>query len=860
MPSYALQSSADVLRELGSSSEGLSEAEISKRRLQYGFNELPEKKRSLVLLFLRQFNDILVYILVGALALSLLLPFLEEGRPTVDSFTDAFVILAILLLNAVLGFVQEYKAEQAVALLRTLTGASSRVRRSGQEAIIPSRELVPGDIVILEAGDRISADGRIIRVSHWEVDESSLTGESRPIAKQSEPLEREVPLAEQRNMASSGTLVAAGNAEIIVTAIGTSTEIGNIAKMVAEVELPETPLQRKMQKLSKMIGAIVLGLCIALVGIGLLYGFTVQEIVLMGATLAVSAVPEGLPAVITVCFAIGVRRMARRNALVRRLDALETLGSVNVICSDKTGTITKNKMAVVQTWVDGAQSDREQLLALIAASNNRASLPNVGDPTEIALLMFGKEKGVERLPIDEEQVPFSAEAKYMQTRHVVRERRVAAPLLEPGDYIFLKGAPEKILELAGNRGKEQVLAEHARMAELGLRVLAAAVQEPGESMPKFVGLLGMEDPPREGVAKAIAEAKLAGVRTVMITGDHAKTALAIARQIGIEGEMLQGKDIDTLSPDELVQRIQSVSVFARVTPMHKLSILEALKRHGCIVAMTGDGVNDAPAIKGAHVGIAMGRDGTQVAREAASIVLADDDYATIVRAIREGRRIYDNVRKFILFLLRSNFDEILFISTTLIIGFPLPYLPVHLLWINLMTDSLPALALGMEPEEADVMRRPPRPAAEHLLSGEWVRLAVATLLSFLIAFLYYFWLLQIGDPIEEARSDVVMLAITFELFMALGSRSRRPIWQIGFFGNGWMLGAIAITAALQIIVLYTPLGAFLHLVPLTLLEWGEILLLAGTGFLLFECFKYFSLPSLVHDFSHRAGCPVRRFQ
>src|SRR3990167_6382701 len=536
MSSYMLQSSADVIRALGSNIDGLSEAEILKLRAQYGFNELPEKKRSLVLLFLRQFNNILVYILVGALVLSLLLPFLEAGRPTIESFTDAFVILAILLLNAVLGFIQEYRAEQAVTLLRTLTGASSRVRRGSQESIIPSRELVPGDVVILEAGDRIAADGRIFRASHFDIDESSLTGESRPASKQAESLERDVPLAEQKNMVFSGTLATAGNAEIIVTAIGTSTEIGKIAKMVAEVELPETPLQRKMQRLSKLIGVIVLGLCILLIGIGLLYGFTMQEIVLIGATLAVSAVPEGLPAVIAICFAIGVRRMARKNALVRRLDALETLGSVNVICSDKTGTITRNRMTVVETWVDPTKQDGERLLALIVASNNRASLPNVGDPTEIALLRFAQDREVERLPIDEEQVPFSAEAKYMQTRH--------------GNRIFLKGAPEKILELTGNRGRETVLAENERMAERGLRVLAAAVQEPGETLPRIVGLFGMEDPPREGVREAIAEAKQAGIRTIMITGDHAKTALAIARQVGIEGDVMQGSDLDALSPEQ----------------------------------------------------------------------------------------------------------------------------------------------------------------------------------------------------------------------------------------------------------------------------------------------------------------------
>jgi len=806
---------------------GLSPEEVSERRQYHGFNELPEKKRSLLRLFLRQFRNILVYILFAALLLSLFLPFFEESRPTVENFSDAFIILAILLLNAILGFVQENRAEKALSALRIITGTNVRVRRAGQEFIIPARELVPGDILILEAGDRISADGDLLRVSHFEVDESSLTGESHPVLKELGAVSLKAPIAEQKNKVFSGTLVTAGNAEVLITSIGLNTEIGKIAKMVAEVAIPETPLQKKMAKLSKLLGIIVLIICALLVGVGLLYGLTFGEILLMATSLAVSAVPESLPAVITICFALGVRRMARRNALVRRLDALETLGSVNVICSDKTGTITRNKMTVVDIWLATGQnpSEAKKLLALIGMSNNRAALPNVGDPTELALLRFGEEQKIERLQIDEEQVPFTSEGKYMQTRH--------------GSRIFLKGAPEKILELVGMVDSKEILTANEEMAGRGLRVLAAAVQEPGDEKPRLLGLFGMEDPPREGVKASIQEAKEAGIRTMMITGDQIKTARAIAYQVGITGEVLEGKDLDNLSSEQLMDRILNISIFARVSPLHKLKILEALKKHGCIVAMTGDGVNDAPAIKGAHVGLAMGRDGTQVAREAASIVLADDDYSTIVRAIREGRRIYDNIRKSTVLLLRSNFDEILFIPTTLLLGLPLPFYAIHLLWINLVTDSLPALALSMELEEPDTMKRPPRGAKESILTGYWSILTIATISSFLVSLGYFLWKINAGVPLPLVHSGVVTLEIVEELFIAFSTRSKRPLLSIGFFKNPWLLGAAALAFSIQLIALYTPLGAFLKLAPLSLEELGLILLIATAELIFLEGLKYF---------------------
>jgi Ca2+-transporting ATPase len=818
---YELQTVDEVLQNLGSSLEGLDDNEIEQRQKAYGLNELPKKKHSLVLLFLRQFQDIMVYILIVAFLLSLVTPFFEEGPMTFESFLDAIIIFAILLLNAVLGFVQEYKAEEAIAMLEKLTSPHARVRRNGTEQIILSTELVPGDIVILEAGDRISADGRLVVESHLRVNESSLTGESHAADKHIEALENEVSLGDRRNMLFSGTVVTRGSGEYIVTATGINTQIGKIAKLVAETKLLETPLQNRMEQLGKLLGLVVIALCIIVVSIGLFEGASFLAMMLIGISLAVSAVPEGLPAVVTVCLAMGVRRMVSQNALVRRLDALETLGSVTVICADKTGTITENRMKVVKTWILGAQEGDEKLLFTIGSSCNRAVLPDLGDPTEIGLLEGAKTHGVERLSIDEEEVPFTSEDKYMQTRH--------------GDRSFLKGAPEKIVELCSDVHEEAVRLENERFAKDGLRVLACAVKE-GE-VTRFVGLIAMDDPPRRTVTSAIQEAQDAGIRTVMITGDNLQTAIAIARQVGIEGDAIEGKELDKIPKEKLRDHVRTISVYARVSPEHKLHILEALQANGEIVAMSGDGVNDAPALKGAHVGVAMGKVGTEVAREAASIVLADDQYSTIVAAVREGRRIYDNIRKFVVFLLRANFDELLLIMVALIIGIPLPYLPIHILWLNLMTDGLPALALGMEKGEPDLMKRPPRPSEEHLLSGEWGKLVIAAFLAFSIAFLYYLYQLSSGVSLEAARTGTLTLAINFELLMAFSVRSRLPIWEVGFFSNRWLLGAVAIPFLLQFILVFTPMGALFHLTILSAAQWLQIIVFALSGFLLFELLK-----------------------
>jgi Ca2+-transporting ATPase len=816
---YTAQAAEEVLRRFKSSSLGLSSKDASRRLSREGFNELPEKKHSLLLLFAEQFRDIFVYILFGALILSLALPMMTGEGIEAENFLDAGVIFVILILNAVLGFVQEFKAEEAIASLRSLTAPRSRVRRDGKEVIVPSRELVPGDIVIVEAGDRISADGRIITLSHLEVNESSLTGESQAVTKVTAKLRGTPSLAERRNMVFAGTLTSRGSGEIVLTATGTGTEIGKIAEMVSETEPPETPLEMRMRRLSLLIGEVVISLCAFVVIVGFLRGFSVFEMLLTGVSLAVSAVPEGLPAVVTVCFAFGVRRMAGRSVLVRRLESLETLGSVTVICSDKTGTITENRMKV-QEWWTPAKGD-EETLALIAASCNRARLPGIGDPTEIGLLEWAAGRKIERLAIDEEEVPFSSEDKYMRTRH--------------GDRSFVKGAPEKVLAMCAGAGTEAALKASKKLAMKGYRVLGLA-EGSGKKL-RFVGLIALEDPPRAAVKAAIAQAKQAGIQTIMITGDHRDTAVAIARQVGISGDALTGDDLDTLSPAELQKALKKTRVFARVSPQHKVAILEALKRLGHVVAMTGDGVNDAPALKGAHVGVAMGKQGTDVAREAASMVLADDNYATIVAAIGEGRRIYDNIRKFILYLLRSNFDELLLILTTALLAMPLPYLPLHILWINLMTDSLPALALSMEPAEPDVMNRPPRPPKEHILSGESGRLVLAALWAYGMAFLYFLWQLSSGIPLDEARTTTFTLAIVFELFLVFTVRSRRPLWEIGFFTNKWLLGAVAVPFFLQLVLLYTPLRFVFHLVPLDWFQWLEILIIASTGFIVFEVVK-----------------------
>lgn len=819
-------SAEQALAELHSSLSGLEESQIGVLRKKFGWNELPQKRKSMVMLFLRQFNDVLVYILLGALALAVTLRWLEGGAAPLEHSIDIIAIVAILLLNAVLGFVQEYRAEQELQSLQKLTAPQVRVRRMGGEFLLPSRELLPGDIVIIEAGDRIAADGRLVGSSHLQMNESSLTGESVPAEKDVRALKGTISLADRTNMVFAGTLVTRGSGEYVVTAVGMHTEIGRIAQMVASASTPPTPLETRMKRFSAFVGIGVVILCAILATLELWRGQPVIAVVLLAVSLAVSAVPEGLPAVVTASLAMGVRRMIRSRAIVRRLDALETLGSITVICSDKTGTITENRMAVVRAWVN--EGEDETLLIQAAASCNRAQLPRLGDPTEVGLLEYAEKKKVKRLPIDDEEVPFSSEEKYMRTRH--------------GSLSFIKGAPEKVAVLCALTSDHALFAENERMAATGLRVLGIAVAE-GKKTPRFLGLIAMEDPPRAAVAGALKEALSAGIRTVMITGDNIDTAAAIAKRVGIKGEAVDGRTIDTWSADQLKEKVKTVSVYARVTPEHKIAICKALQQNGEVVAMTGDGVNDAPALKAAHVGVSMGKDGTQVAREAASLILADDNYATIVGAIREGRVIYDNIKKFILYLVQANLAQLMLITITVVLGLPLPLLPLHILWINLMTDGLPALALGMEKAEPDVMRRPPRPLKEHLFAGDTMRLFLASSAVCGLTLLTFLWALHSYDSLEEVRAVTFSFSILIEILLAFYSRSRMPIWSIGIFSNRWLVAAALIPFLLQIPLLYSPLSDVFEITSLGVNQIVLVVCIALGGYLFLEGGKTLTVKS-----------------
>ncbi len=813
----------EVIEALASPASGLSATEAASRLERDGPNALPRARRSILTTVARQFASPLVYILLGALVVSVAAPYLEHGTLRGHDLVDAIVILVILLLNAVLGVVQEFRAERAVEALQALSSPQCRVRRDGEVLAVDTANVVRGDRLVLEAGDRVAADARIVLADGLECDESSLTGESVPVSKQVEPVARDAAVAERASMVFGGTLVTAGGAEAVVTATGTAGELGRIATMVASTRASESPLQRQLRQLGRLLGVsalVALGMVVAL---GLWRGSGALEIVLVGLALAVSAVPEGLPAVVTMTFALGARRMAERGVVVRRLDSLETLGAIDVIATDKTGTLTENRMTVADVVVPDA--DRP-LLGRIAASCNRARSSSDGDPTETALLAWAEANGVQRQPIDDELVPFSSVTRHMKTRH--------------GDAVFAKGAPETLLALTDGDAADAWRDAVREMAARGLRVLAGAAEVDGRM--RMVGLWGIEDPPREGADDAIRAAREAGIRTVMITGDHAETARAIARRLGIGDRVLTGAEIDAMTEAALADRVAVVDVFARVAPEHKVSICAALRARGAVVAMTGDGVNDAPALKAAHVGVAMGLRGTEVAREAASIVLADDRYQTIVDGIREGRRIHDNIRRFVVFLLRANFDELLLVLLALVASTPLPVLPVHILLINLLTDGLPALALAVEPAEPDVMRRPPRDERQHLLHGEGFRMAAAVLLGAGAAFGLFVSLLGAGVALAEARTITLTAAIALELLLALSARSRRPLWRVPLRTNPALLWACGTVVAAYVLIVSTPLRAAFRLTALGPGDWAIAIGVAVVTFVAFELTKLVRRP------------------
>ncbi|MBQ9083014.1 MAG: HAD-IC family P-type ATPase [Clostridia bacterium] len=726
----------DVLQRLGVSATGLDDRQAEARRRQYGANKLREEaKRGTIRRFFAQFSDFMVLILLGAAAVSFLTALLTgEG-----DFADPVIILLIVVTDAIIGTVQEGRAEQAIAALQKLSAPVCRVRRNGQTIPLPAEEVTVGDIVELSEGDCVPADGRLLGAAGLQMDEAPLTGESFPVEKDSRRrLSGDAPLSERQNMVFAGTSVASGHGTAVITAVGMETEMGRIAALLAQEAPPQTPLQLRLAKTGKMLGIAAMGICAVIFLLGCLQQVPVTEMFLIAVSLAVAAIPEGLPAVVTIVLALGVRRIAAQKAIVRRLPAVETLGCATVICSDKTGTLTQNKMTVTrlsdgrQTVVPESAEGRTILTCGVLCSNGES------DPTEAAILHAAAAQGLypqelkEMYP-REGEIPFSGEKKYMVTVH--RDGN--------GRCIVVKGAPEIVLERCSARGnsvpldaftRQQLQQEIRHLSGQGLRVLAVArrmvMTLPAETHWAedlcFVGLLGLMDPPRPEVRTAVRQCRSAGIRPVMITGDHALTAAAIADTLGIrqDGEqLLTGAELDRMDDAALTRAAAGCAVYARVTPAHKMRIVQALQRGGQVVAMTGDGVNDAPALRAADIGCAMGQSGTEVAKNAADMVLTDDCFSTIVAAVEQGRGIYANIRKAVHFLLSSNIGEITTVLTAFLLRLPSPLLAIQLLWVNLVTDSLPALALGMEPTERDVMAQRPVPRDQSLFAGGlWYRI------------------------------------------------------------------------------------------------------------------------------------------
>ncbi|MEM2398862.1 MAG: calcium-translocating P-type ATPase, PMCA-type, partial [Candidatus Bathyarchaeia archaeon] len=888
-----------VLEALKTSRSGLSAEEARKRLLEYGPNKLISKGGvNPIKIFLNQFKDIFVLMLIAAVIISVAMAFAKPEPPTTEDYADALTIGAIVILNAVVGFVQEYRSEKAIEAMRRLTAPKATVIRDGHSVIIPAEEVVPGDILVLETGDRVAADARLIEVVELKTNEAVLTGESTPVEKHVGILPENTPVSDRRNMVFMATHVIYGRGKAVVTSTGMRTEFGKIAELVQEMEEEETPLKAKLERFAKKLGVIVIVICVIVFALELIdiyvYGAAKAESLMdaffTAVALAVSAVPEGLPAVVTVTLALGARELAKRNAIIRRLSSAETLGSVTVICSDKTGTLTKGEMTVRRIYVNGkiievtgvgyeakgeflegdkrvdVKSRPDLSLLLIGSAlctNAQYDGKSVfGDLTEGALIVAAAKAGLWKEDLEKiypriYEVPFTSERKKMTTVHKSNDGRL---------MVFMKGAPEVVLqhcthilkngkpERLSERDRKEILSVNERMASEALRVLGVAYRELNEneidlgkeaqkvieSNLIFIGLLGMIDPPREEAKIANQVCQKAGIKTVMITGDHKLTAIAIAKEIGImqEGDLaLTGEELDRMNDEEFEKIVENVKVYARVSPEHKLRIVRALKKKGHIVAMTGDGVNDAPALKQADIGIAMGITGTDVTKEAADMILADDNFATIVRAIEGGRTIYDNIRKFAFFLLRCNFDELFVIGTFALLGLELPLTPGMILWINLVTDGGPAIALSQDPPAEGVMSRPPRDPKEGILQGKVASILATMVTQFLgtaVLFYvaYYIW----GRPLEEARTLAFVQATLQELVVVWNSRSdTKNAFKVGFTNNKYLLAAVLVSAALTALVPYFGVIFGIPLfgaAPLDLQDWLLAAPISLMGFLI----------------------------
>lgn len=845
----------EVVAELNSSVQGLSSEGAESRLKVYGLNQLHEEKPpGAIAIFFSQFKSPIVWILIGAMLVSAL----------VKEFVDMYVIGAIVVLNSILGFVQEYRAEKSIEALKKMVSLKAKVLRDGRETLIDATLVVPGDILLLETGDKVPADARILESLNLKTEEAALTGESVPVRKDSKVIADKVGVADRKNMVFAGTVIAAGHAKAIVSATGMSTEFGKIAKMIQEAKPEATPLQRKLKRLGAQLGIMVVVICIFVFLAELVYfDQPWQTLFLTAVALAVAAIPEGLPAVVTVGLSLGVQRLAKKNALVRNLPSVETLGACSVICTDKTGTLTHNEMTVKKLYVNrkvveiaGSGYDPVgefsvdpksfEMLLTIGALNNNAKLEKkdswqvFGDPTEAALLVSAEKAGIELEKMHIEcprvgEIEFTSERKRMTTINKVKGKRLA----------LVKGAPDVILPLCSkilvngkaerllSKDKDSIIAQNSQFTRSALRVLGFAYRElddakvDAKSVEKdliFVGLQAMIDPPRKEAKEAVDKCKTAGIKVVMITGDHIETAKAVAKELGIEGRAISGSELDAMH--DLHNEVEQISIYARVNPAHKLKIIEALKANGHIVAMTGDGVNDAPAIKKADLGIAMGIAGTDVAKEASAMILADDNFATIVRAVEEGRRIYDNIQKYLAYLLRGNIGEVMVITSSIFIGLPLPLIAIQILWVNLVTDGLPALALGVDPIEEGVMQRPPRKPSDSVFKGMLLFMVVLPIiLTIVTLFLFDLFMPQ---GLDKARTVAFMTLVTFELFIALSCRSlHQPIWKVGIFANKWLWGAILLSFGLQLILMYVPF--FSNIFGLVALSASELLLIVGVA-------------------------------
>ena len=891
MSKWCTFSATDILQHFSINPyKGLTEQCVREKRQECGYNELPEHKSvSIGELFLAQCTDLLVIILLIATGISWYL----------GETLDAVAILAIVLLNAFLGMVQEYRAEKALSALKQMSAPQAKVIRSGRLMVIPAREVVPGDILLLEAGDRVVADARLFECNELEVDESILTGESFPVAKHIAALGKEVPIGEEKNMVFSGTAVTRGNGKAVVVSTGRNTEVGRIAEMIAGVEERETPLQKRLKQLGKVLLAACLLVC-ALVGLaGILRGESWRIMFLTSVSLAVAAIPEGLPAVVTIALAVGVQKMAKRNAIIRKLPAVETLGSTTVICSDKTGTLTENKMRVEKIYLDGrehsvlpegkitsfrdqpgdgAATARQATIYMILETcflNNKAIIvPKkqhgflakkkteyevTGDPTETALVNLVLAQGWR--PEDRERYRilreflFTSERKRMTVIYERDKNLIAA----------VKGAPEVILQRCSliywhgrviplePRMRHEILLKQSMFGKSALRVLAFAFRNLDDVFPDrrilkevkedevetnlvFLGIAGMMDPPRAQVPPAISRAMQAGIDIKMITGDYAETAMAIAQLIGLpvnKNQLIIGQELEKLPEDKWPQIVNRCSVFARVSPAHKLRIVRTLKDLGEVVAMTGDGVNDAPAVKEADIGVAMGLTGTEVTKEASSMVVADDNFATIVNAVEEGRIIYENIRKFIRYLLGCNIGEVLVMFLATIFALPVPLLPIQLLFVNLVTDGLPAIALGVDTNNDDMMKKPPRPPAEGIFArGLGPKILVqGTLIGIVSLLAYIVGVYALHGSLETGRTMAFGTLVFAQLCYVFQCRAEtKTLSEIGIFGNTYLVGGVMVSVLMQLGVMTIPFFMkIFHTVPLTPVHWTVMVILAGAS-------------------------------